>query len=93
MPATAATKMIPRIISPFVVRNFGGGSGPYTTFFSLLNLDVLKPMDTQSSVILLNCDEPLFIVLPPDECKPIRTLRDRDYHAYKKRHFPIRPPS
>ena len=44
MPATAAAKMIPRIISPFVVRNRGGGSGPYTTFFSLLNLDLLKPM-------------------------------------------------
>jgi hypothetical protein len=50
MPDTAARKMIPRIISPFVVSNLGGGSGPYTTFFSLFNLDLLKTMDIQSSV-------------------------------------------
>lgn len=49
MPATAAAKMIPRMIKPFVVRSFGGGSGPYTTLFSLLNLDLLKLMFSNSS--------------------------------------------
>jgi len=49
MPATAAAKMIPRMIKPFVVRSFGGGSGPYTTLFSLLNLDLLKLMFSYSS--------------------------------------------
>lgn len=44
MPATAAAKMTPRMIKPFVVSSFGGGSGPYTTLFSLLNLDLLKLM-------------------------------------------------
>lgn len=49
MPATAAAKMTPRMIKPFVVRSFGGGSGPYTTLFSLLNLDLLKLMFSNPS--------------------------------------------
>lgn len=53
MPANAAAKRIPRMIKPFVVRSFGGGSGPYTTLFSLLNLDLLKLMFPILSVIFL----------------------------------------